>query len=385
MCAAPAGGPFLTRRGVPVHQHLLVADPAAARAARRGDLELVVCAHCGFLWNRAFDPCAVEYGPSYDNTQTWSGTFREHADGLAAYLVNERSVRDQQVVEVGCGKGAFLRRLVEMPGGNNRGYGFDPSYVGPLEDLDGRLRFERRYYGPDCCAIRADAVVCRHVIEHVPDPLRLLGSIRAALADSPGCRLFLETPCVAWILRHRVVWDLFYEHCSYFTADSLAAALERAGFQVDAARHVFGGQYLWVEASVSDAPATPRADSNELPALAAEFASAESDLVESWRNETRRRAARESVALWGAGAKGVTFANLVDPCCEWLRCVADINPTKQGHYIPGTGHPIVGLPGLARLGVRSALVLNPNYVEENRRLLAASALEIELVDLMRAT
>ncbi|MFD1690785.1 methyltransferase domain-containing protein [Azotobacter chroococcum] len=98
------------------------------------------------------------------------------------------------MVEVGCGKGSFLRKLVNYPGANNSGYGFDPSYVGPAVELDGRLQFSARYYDEACAGIAADVVVCRHVIEHVPEPLQVLRSVRAALASSSRARVFLKRP-----------------------------------------------------------------------------------------------------------------------------------------------------------------------------------------------
>ena len=106
------------------------------------------------------------------------------------------------------------------PGAANTGVGFDPAYRGPDVDCSGRARFERRFYGPECADTAADVVVCRHVIEHVPRPVELLRTVRQALAASPHARVYLETPDAAWILRNQVLCDLFYEHCSLFTAPS---------------------------------------------------------------------------------------------------------------------------------------------------------------------
>ena len=88
------------------------------------------------------------------------------------------------------------------------------------------------------------------MIEHVPQPVPLLRSIRQTLANASVSQVFFETPCVEWILRNQVLWDFFYEHCSYFSADSLSVAMQQAGFQVQNVRHVFGDQYLWLEATI---------------------------------------------------------------------------------------------------------------------------------------
>ncbi|TMG79638.1 MAG: methyltransferase domain-containing protein [Betaproteobacteria bacterium] len=282
-------------------------------------------------------------------------------------------------MEVGSGKGQFLRALVGDPANSNVGIGFDPSHEGPLEDLDGRLKFHRSYYGPEWSGLKADVVVSRHVIEHVPSPTALLQSVRAALNSSPHARVFFETPCVEWILRRRVVWDFFYEHCSLFSPASIRSAFETSGLRVDAVRHVFNEQYLWVEASVSSELLNVRYEAGSIPRLAREFAEAESSLTEGWRRRLSAATASGPVAIWGAGAKGATFANLVDPNRELIQCVIDLNPRKQGRYIGGTGHPIVDYGEIRSRGIRTVLMMNPNYLDECRELLKQAEIRADLV------
>lgn len=381
VCSSSLSAPFLVREPVPVHQNLVMDDPAAARALRRGTLRLHACERCGFVCNGAFDPRLLSYGAAYDNTQSCSPAFEEYLDTLADYVVRDRAVRSSRIVEIGCGKGGFLKALVERDAGNH-GIGFDPSYVGPEIESEGRVRFERRFYDSTCAGLAADAVVCRHVIEHIPDPVALLRVVRATLGDS-SARVFFETPCVEWILHHEVVWDLFYEHCSYFTAGSLSTAFERAGFEVDTVRHTFGGQYLWAEARPASIERIPRSAAGGIPRLAAAFSRHEAALVQALRARLTALAERGAVAIWGAAAKGVTLANLVDPDRTLVACVVDLNPKKQGRYLPGTGHPIVAPSQLRDHGVRTALLTNPNYFDENARLLREASLEVQLVDLMR--
>jgi SAM-dependent methyltransferase len=382
ICSSPTTTRFLRRALVPVHQNLVAKDRSAAVEITRGDLDLAVCETCGFVFNQAFDAGKLTYNHAYDNTQSYSPYFDAYLDDLVEQLVNQRGVRNQRIVEVGCGKGLFLKKLVGAADTGNTGYGFDPSYAGPDTDLGGRIRFERRYYGPDCTHIPADIVVCRHVIEHIADPIQLLRTIRQTLADAPHARVFFETPCVDWILRNQVIWDFFYEHCSYFSAQSLTTAFEIAGFHVERVTHIFGEQYLWLEATLAAGNPAITKRPNDTPALAQRFAIAENQLVSSWRARGAALAAQQRIALWGAGAKGVTFANLVDADCTQIVCVVDMNPQKQHRYIPGSGHPIIDYRELARLGVSAALVMNPNYRQEIAQLLDQAKLQIELIDAM---
>ncbi len=362
LCAAPAPPPFLWRAAVPVHQNLTAADPPAARALPQGTLAMAACTACGFVFNRAFDAARLRYGAGYDNAQAHSPHFAGYLDALAGHLVR-RGVRGLRVVEVGCGQGDFLRRLAAA---GNACVGFDPAYAGPPQA--GGIRYERRLYGPDC-EVPADVVVCRHVIEHVADPAALLGAIRAALRSAPAARLFIETPCVRAILRRRVLWDFFYEHCSLFSARTLRAALAGAGFAPGAVRHVFAGQYLLAEAMPGTA--APPAGAGSVPDLAARYGRAEPALLAGWRRRLDAMAADGGVALWGAGAKGATLAALADPDARRIDCLIDVNPAKQGRFLPGTAHAILPPAALAARRVRHVVLMNDAYRAEVGAMLPA--------------
>ena len=75
-------------------------------------------------------------------------------------------------------------------------------------------------------------------------------------------------------------------------------------------------------------------------------------------------------------------ACLVAPDGTLLACLVDVNPNKQGGFLPGTGHPIVAPSALRDRGVRHALLMNPNYRAESQALLDAQGSEVELIDWM---
>ncbi len=379
VCRSQSVEGFVARDHVAVHQNLIMGTPEEATAIARGRLDMRCCADCGFVFNAAFDADRLDYGPGYENCQTHSAMFGDYVDDLVRHLVHDRGVRGRRIVEIGCGDGTFLRRLLAEDAGNV-GFGYDAAYDGPEVELDGRLRFERRYFGAEDGSTRPDVVVCRHVIEHVAEPVELLQTLRCALGNRRA-QIYFETPDVEWILRNRVVWDFFYEHCSLFSADSLATAFGQAGFEVIDTRRVFGDQYLWLEAVPAPAGGTPVRPGAAVAQAARAFTQVEEEITRSWTARVRALRDEGPVAVWGAGAKGVTFTNMVDAERDLIDCVVDVNPAKQGHFLPGTGHPIVGPADLAGRGVLAAVVLNPNYAAEIRDDVRRRGLAVEVVEL----
>jgi hypothetical protein len=270
--------------------------------------------------------------------------------------------------------------LVLSEGANNMGTGFDPTYLGPLSGAGSRLQFERRFYDETCSAIPADVVICRHVIEHIDHPVQFLQTIHNALTPYPNARLFFETPSLEWIFQNQVIWDFFYEHASYFTAGSLTSAFERAGFTVQSVTQVFDGQYLWLEA-INTVPLTITLRPGNVDMLAEEFGRYYSRRIGALGETVRTLASHHKLAIWGAAAKGATFANLIDPNRAYIAAVVDINPAKQFGFIPGTGHPIIPPDQLRDDGITTAIVLNPNYLVEVQRWLQENQLSVELINL----
>ena len=369
---------FLQRTAVPVHQNLPLDSPAAALGVPRGDLRIACCRQCGFVTNTAFQEELLQYGEGYENDQTFSARFDEHVDGLVTRLV-DAGTRNQFIVEVGCGRGYFLKRLCEQ--GPNRGVGFDPSYQGPDALDGGQVRFVRDFYGSQHSDVHPDIVICRHVIEHVPSPMKLLDAIRDALNGNARAHLAFETPTVEWILGGLVLEDFFYEHCSYFSSHSLAFAFRKAGFDMQSVDTVFGGQYLWLNAAY-DGMARRRVvappSTVHLLELATRYHECEARRTHDLRDRLKAVRASGPVAVWGAGAKGVTFLNLLDPDASLVECVVDINRRKQGKYLPGTGHPIVGVAELAQRGVRHVVIMNVNYADEIGASISRERLDIAI-------
>jgi SAM-dependent methyltransferase len=339
----------------PVVLNYRCSDPALARSVPRGDLDLVQCRRCGLVSNALFKAELMPYDAGYENSQAHSPTFRRYLDALIDTLMSRHAIRGARVLEIGCGKGAFLETLVAR--GDNRGDGYDTTWEDDGRPRDPRLRFVRGRLTAAGVAERYGAIVCRHVVEHVPDVRGFLDEL-ASIAQAAGDPIvMLETPALEWICAHDCFWDFFYEHCSYFPRPTLAWLCAQAGFSILAHDEGFDGQYqvIWLRR----ARPAPRAGAP--PATVVDLAAAATAMDRRRRDLERKLTGVADWGIWGAGAKGVTLAHRMG---SPPRCLIDTNPAKQGGYIPGLGIPIVSprAPVVDALGV--IVIVNPSYASE---------------------
>lgn len=364
LCGQPMPASFLELEHVPVNTTRLHSTAEGARNESRATIRLALCHGCGLIRNVDFDPTLVHYDERYENTLDFSPTFRTYQRDLARRLVSSYGLRGKDVIEVGPGSGEFLRVLCHE--GGNRGVGFDPS-LGDVRELGEGIRILPHAYDERYRGVPVDFICFRHVLEHVDDARRFLDGIRGAVGDRDHVVLYVEVPDAAYMLAGAGVWDVIYQHCSYFTSMSLQRVLEASGFTV---RHVgtsFGRQYLFAETGVgarADILPIDVREHADMVSRCAGFAERCRGRIGLWDGRLRRLFDEgATAAMWGAGAKGVTFLNLV-PAAERIPAVVDINPRKQGSFVAGTGQPIVPPERLLRVLPDTVLTTNALYRRE---------------------
>lgn len=364
VCHADGVIEVLRRERLPVMQNVVWPDRAAALAAPCAPFVLGVCGRCGFAFNASFDPALMAYDPRYDNDVP-SAVFTDYYRSIARDLAARHDLTRAPVYDVGCGKGTFLDVLcAEVPGA--RGVGVDPS-CSPREATRERpAALVREMFRSDLVSERPSLVVCRHVVEHIPEPVAFVRAVVEGVRAYPGTPLFFEVPDLDWIVDHGAFWDLCYEHCNYFTRPAFAHALQLGGVRVASSRRAFGDQYQWAEGDAGHGDAAPLPDAADAVARLVRFGEDEQRRVEGARERLRAAGAVGPCVLWGMATKGVVFANLVDPDGLLLRGGVDVNEKKQGRFIPGTGHGIHPPEWLSTLGEAevTVLIMNGNYAGE---------------------
>lgn len=230
----------------------------------------------------------------------------------------------------------------------------------------------------------ADFVACKMTLEHIPTPGDFLrAAVRTVRADGT---IFIQVPESLRIVRDCAFEDIYYEHCSYFTAGSLGRLFRRLGLRVLNTEVEYDGQYLTVEAVFPGARASDAAEPmvDDLQEIADQVASFERRMaakLQEWQAHLARwKADGKKVVIWGSGSKGVSFLTGV-PGADLVSYAVDINPYRHGYFMPGTGQSIVGPEQLREIRPDAVVVMNRIYQPEISAQLASLGLAPEVLAL----
>lgn len=304
-----------------------------ATSMHRFPHDFVQCPNCSHVWNRSFSYEDIPYqnNPNrmYNDGISWQGhllTTRE--------LVNSHLPKNPTVIDIGCGEGHFVRGLAESQNSGGRFIGFDPN---TSSETGNGLEFYARNFDPmsDFDQFKPDALVIRHVLEHLTEPSVILERIawKAASYEKPVW-LFAEAPCIDRVEDTGRLADFFYEHPSHFTTDSFRKLVSIAGKIVELA-HGYGREVIYALVQLE----IPQSRF-DLARKATNFYEQANSFREHIQSQLNELAATKTVAIWGGTGKAATFIHQFCADGDRFPLVVDSDVSKVGTFVPGTGQTI---------------------------------------------
>jgi SAM-dependent methyltransferase len=343
----------------------------------RFPLRVFVCPDCWLLQITDLVP-PVEMFTEYLYFSSYSDTMLRHARTAAEHhRAEQRLGADSFVVEVASNDGYLLQNFQRAgvpclgiePAANiakvarEKGIETWTEFFGLK--LAQRLRAERR---------RADLILGNNVFAHAPDINDFTAGLRELL--QPGGRAVLEFPYGVDLVEKTEFDTIYHEHVFYFTLTPLVPLFRRHGleiFHVDRLP-IHGGSLRLhaghagarpVRTSVGELLAEERAKGVDQTPFYQGFAEQvrrlKTDLLRQLAGLKQRG---QSVAAYGASAKGSTLLNYCGLGQETLDFVADRSTHKQGRLTPGTHLPIVPPEELAKRRPDHTLLLTWNFADE---------------------
>ena len=380
VCHQSDSEPLLTVPRAPVSCGQLFPTREAAVTAGQCKLGIDLCNYCHHIWNTTYDDgSSTIYNQDYYSSFTASAQGRGYQDSLAGDLDRVIGLAGKTVLEIGCGDGYFLKSV------HSRGasaIGFEPSSTFHVANSQPGVEVHQDHFAFDALPeldSTVDVVVMRHILEHLPSPISALESLHPCASDRSGPRfLFLEVPNVLQILKDNLYFDFYNDHVQYFSYDSLARLSRSAGWTP---LTTIGGdlEFLRLVCVASDDSTDRETGLGDTPVQEAQTSRENEDVIlaaakfrqefHRWKGEladllTGYRSDGKSVAVWGAGARGVALLSGIDLPGDTYQYIVDSDPNKHGKFLPVIHQPVSSPERLCQEPVDYILVTSYTYFDE---------------------
>ncbi len=350
-CGVALTTTFLDLGESPLANNLIRSEQVATEP--RYPLHAYVCGHC-FLVQLGEFASPEKLFSHYPYFSSFSDTWLEHCERYVRTIVPLLGLGPgSRIVEIASNDGALLEFF--------RKQGLDVLGIEPAANvaetaIEKGVPTEIAFFGRDTARrirndFAADLIVANNVLAHVPDLNDFIAGLKLLLA--PSGTITLEFPHLARLIGERQFDTIYHEHFSYFSLLAAEAALLRhdlAIYDVETLSTHGGSLRLFVSHAEPGRPIGNGYTSVEAgergagldrietySTFAPAVAAARQEILDFFA-ETRRAGKR--VVGYGAAAKASTLLNYCGIGREFMECVVDRSPYKQGLLLPGVHLPI---------------------------------------------
>lgn len=346
LCGAELPDEFLMEcKNMPASaQDLLSSDDIST--GKGINLKLYQCKCCGLV---QFNCEPVSYYRDVIRAGGFTKTMLELRRTEYSKLIHKYDLKNKKVVEVGCGRGEFIKVLKEFPvevfGTENK------RELVEMAKKD-NLNVQNIFAGsPEIKLNHApfDAFLSFNFLEHQPKPNEMLQCIYNNLAEN-GYGL-ITVPSLEYIIEQNSYYELLRDHIAYYTKQTLCLLCEKNGFEVLETSRINRDT---LEVIVKK---RKKINVEGLKSNIDKLSEALINYVKS-RSESGKK-----IAVWGASHQGFTTISTTN-IQNYISYIIDSAPFKQGKYAPASHLKIVAPEYVYSEPVQCIIVIAPGYTEE---------------------
>ena len=314
------------------------------------DFNLCQCSGCGLV---QFDCDPVPYYLDSTRAGERSDVLIKMRQQQFSHLIETYGLKGKKIIEIGAGKGGFLRTLKEMTEYNISEYGIEnnPEFVRIAREEEGVNVFQGNPENADIEMPGApyDAFVSFAYPARLIDPNSMLQAVSKNLVDG-GVGL-VQVASLEHLVRPGGFYDITSDHIAYYSKDTFRFLLQKNGFDILELDEV-GGLYIYaiVRKRAAYDLETIWYDVKQM-----------SDDIKAYVYKTTSEG--KKIAAWCAGHFAFTVLSTAG-IGDKVSYLVDNAPFKQGHYAPASHVKIVGPDHYKTEPVDAVMILGPMYVDE---------------------
>ena len=297
--------------------------------------------------------------------------FKKYAQDVYQEFLQED---DSFVVEIGSNDGSLLKEFKKL---GTSILGIEPatnlSELANQSNVTTKNTFFSSEVSKEIIKSRnVSVVIANNVIAHIENLQDLMNGIKILIGNN-GVFIF-EVPYLVDLIENLEFDTIYHEHLSYFSILPLLKLVKQFGLEIfDIKKQLVHGGTLRIFVSQKDNYPINNSvkvflnEEHKLGLDKIEFYHKFSTNVEELKKNllkllTQLKKENKSLLGYGAPAKGNVLLNYCGINTNFLDCIIDTTPLKQGKYTPGMHIPIIPPKNLKNTDV--ALLLAWNYESE---------------------
>jgi hypothetical protein len=341
-------------------------------------LRAYVCSRCFLVQLEEFETPGHIFS-DYAYFSSYSTSWLEHSKRYAEQMIQRFGLdENSKVVELASNDGYLLQYF------RDRGVpvlGIEPAVNVAEVAVQNGIPTLVEFFGREVATQQAaeapaDLLLGNNVLAHVPDLNDFVGGMKILL--KPGGVITMEFPHLMRLVNENQFDTIYHEHFSYFSFLTVRRVFAAHGMKLFDVEELptHGGSLRIFGAHEDDSlkPCTDRAND-----LAERERRARYEDIETYRAYARgvqdakrsiltflidlKREGR-SIVGYGAPAKGNTMLNFCGVGTDFIEYTVDLNPHKQGRFLPGSHIPIYSPDHLRETKPDVVLILPWNLREE---------------------
>jgi SAM-dependent methyltransferase len=317
-------------------------------------LRALVCGNCFLVQLEEFETPERIFS-DYAYFSSYSSSWLEHSRRYAEQMVGRLGLDgDSHVVEIASNDGYLLQffhdRQIPV-------LGIEPAANVAKVALQKGIPTLVEFFGRETAGSlagesSADLLLGNNVLAHVPDLNDFVAGMKILL--KPGGVITMEFPHLMRLIEDNQ-WDtIYHEHFSYFSFLTVSRVFEAHGLRLfDVEELLTHGGSLRIYGCHEEDPA--KVESQAARELRERERAAGYEALDTYLGYGRRVEADKRQILdflidlkekglrivgYGAPAKGNTLLNYCGVRRDFIDYTCDLNPHKQGHFLPGSHIPI---------------------------------------------
>jgi 2-polyprenyl-3-methyl-5-hydroxy-6-metoxy-1,4-benzoquinol methylase len=323
------------------------------------DLDVFQCSSCGLI---QLDINPVTYYKKVIRASGFSNEMTEFRFKQFKTWIKKYNLTSKKILEVGCGKGEYLR-ILSNSGVKAFGIEYSMSSVNYCKQKG--LSVKQGFFGDEELLLEEnqyDGFMCLSFMEHWPKPNKVLAALCQNLSD--GAIGLIEVPNFDMILEKGLYSEFISDHLMYFTEDTLKSTLHLNGFEVLESKPIWHNYIL--SAVVRK---RVRTDLDFMKGLRSKVKSDIDNFISSTKIN--------KVAIWGAGHQALATISLTN-IENFIEYIVDSAVFKQGRYSPASHIPIVSEDELTKNPVDAVIIMAGSYSEEIQKILERNYPQIQV-------